>query len=426
MDKKEVLIESSSNKETVIKKNIPKNTTFLKIVAGILFVLVTELCLGLLIHLHATREFQEIRDTCVFKAELETYILMLIKSNAIRDDMSAEILRKLRNEVIVSRTKRHTINLDFGSTDNDKEKCKGCNYRDSDSAKLMQGSPGPNGQPGVKDDQGIPGYLSIPGGPTFDLSEIHARRGLRKGERGYPGPPGEPGRPGPSGEPGRPGSPGEPGGKGEPGAQGRPGDKGDKGDIGDKGDTGSAGGGPPGEQGQKGDRGEPGQIGPADFVPPDTPGPPREGNKRPSRLDRVPGPMGPPGPRGPPGPPGLPGLPGSTIDGMDAKQNPTSLRGDKGQRKSSGPSGPPRPPGPSGPPGFPGLSGLPGPKGESVLIYDPERVSIPGALEISNKGLDKIIFAKISDENKSTRKLTTYSNQKGNESCFSTTYKLPF
>ncbi|GJQ78479.1 hypothetical protein Trydic_g11596 [Trypoxylus dichotomus] len=344
MDKKQVLIKSNSNKETVVKKDIPKNATFVKIVAGILFVLITELCLGLLIYLRVTREFHEIRDTCVVKEELDTYLLMLIKSNATRDDLAAEILRKLNNEVIVSRTKRQNY-IYFGSDGNYKEKCKGCNYRDSDNAKLMQGPPGPKGEPGVKGDQGIPGYLSVPGGPIFDLSEIQARLGSIKGERGSPGPPG------------------------------KPGDKGDPGD----------GVGWPGE---KGGSGEPGPIGPANPAPPDIAGPLGDGDKRPSGLDGLPGPIGQQGPKGPEDPPGLQG---STIE-MDAKQNPSSVRGDKGELGNPGPSGPQGPigpsgpPGPPGPPGFPGTPGIPGPKGESGLIYDPRRVWMPDSLGMSGKG----------------------------------------
>ncbi|GJQ78478.1 hypothetical protein Trydic_g11595 [Trypoxylus dichotomus] len=270
--------------------------------------------------------------------------LMLIKSNAIRDDLAAEILRKLNNELIVSRTKRHNY-IYFGSDGDSKEKCKGCNYRDSNSVNFMQGPPGPKGEPGVKGDQGIPGYLSVPGGPTLDQSEMQGRLGSTMGLRGYPGLPGKPGR------------------KGEPGMQGIPGDKGDPGD----------GIGLPGE---KGDRGEPGPIG--------IPGRPGEkGDKGIYGLDGLPGPVGRPGPRGLPGPPGLPGR---TADVTNMDQNPSSIRGDKGEPGNTGPSGPPGPIGPSGPPGLPGRPGLPGPKGESALIYDPERVSIPGPLEISNKG----------------------------------------
>ncbi len=111
--------------------------------------------------------------------------------------------------------------------------------------------PGPQGEPGLKGDQGDTGERGPQGvpGPKGDKGDAGDQ-----GPQGVPGPKGDKGDNGDQGPQGVPGSKGDKGDAGATGPQGVPGPKGDKGDTGDQG--------PQGEPGPKGDKGDAGATGP--------------------------------------------------------------------------------------------------------------------------------------------------------------------
>lgn len=174
--------EPNNEKETDTTTKFFKNT-WSQVATGILFVFITELCLGLILHLYMVREFQGIRDTCASKVELEDSVLKIIKSNAIKDELTTEILESLGKEAVGARIKRHNyFYLGYGN-----------NGEETIAGNYIRGPPGPRGEPGAKGDRGAPGELRIPGASTFNLAELETRLGSLKGERGDPGPPGRPG-----------------------------------------------------------------------------------------------------------------------------------------------------------------------------------------------------------------------------------------
>lgn len=110
-------MSEDANAKIITNKDANYNTTtkayskdrVLKVASGALFVLITELWLGLYIHQYMAREYNEIRDNFALKAEMDDYFLKLVKLDAVKDELTAEILKKIRGEVILSRPKRHNV-----------------------------------------------------------------------------------------------------------------------------------------------------------------------------------------------------------------------------------------------------------------------------------------------------------------------------
>ncbi|TSK34730.1 2-hydroxyacyl-CoA lyase 1 [Bagarius yarrelli] len=185
------------------------------------------------------------------------------------------------------------------------------------------GAPGPAGPPGPQGPPGLPG----PKGSKGEKGRTGSP-GLpgRQGPNGWPGPSGPKGEKGDSGLMGLPGARGPIGPKGLPGYKGEKGSRGDRGEAGQKGQKGTMGLtgmlGQKGEMGPKGEAGIPGSRGPT--------GQPGKRGKQGSKGDTgLPGPMGPAGPQGSPGHPGPPGLPASGLYVVGPK-------GEKGQPGTPG------------------------------------------------------------------------------------------
>ncbi|KRT84326.1 collagen [Oryctes borbonicus] len=205
MAEKQAFTKTCNNK-SFIRKRLSKDAS-LTITFGALIVLAA---ISLVLYTrHVARNFQEVRDT--FRTEFKDYLRSLIKSDVVKNDLIAEILKKIEKEIILSRRKRDNYfyvgpNYDF------KGGCGPCTYPNLNSANFPQGPKGEEGDNGQLPNEMVPILLKV-----------------LKGEGGKPGAQGKPeqqrplGPPGPPGLPGVPGLPGAPGLKGPPGPQGAPG-----------------------------------------------------------------------------------------------------------------------------------------------------------------------------------------------------------
>lgn len=92
----------------VVTKRTSRDTT-LKIIGAILFVLLTELCLGLHMHILMTQNYNKVNENFVHKRDIEKYFISLFKTDLVKNELSAAISKKVENKILLSRIKRHNV-----------------------------------------------------------------------------------------------------------------------------------------------------------------------------------------------------------------------------------------------------------------------------------------------------------------------------
>ncbi|KRT80692.1 collagen [Oryctes borbonicus] len=179
---------------------------------GALFVLATELCLGLYMYKFMTNEHNKIREA--LREDMGRYLLAWLESDMDSNEF-IEHFQKMDGSAQLARVKR----APFRHHHHHHPHIHHWTPTPTPGPPGPPGLPGPAGPPGGSGPQGVPGPVGL------------------RGAAGFPGPIGLTGPQGLLGNPGIPGIPGLIGPIGPPGES----IKGDKGDVGERGAIGLAG-----------------------------------------------------------------------------------------------------------------------------------------------------------------------------------------